>query len=174
MDPFYSSPSNREKTRNMAFDLSSLKIKMSGLETEPLSPGTPKLKSNNMMKDVPLTPTFGLSPRSKQQRRMEEGEGIDIEWVDGFSDESAEVKPVYSLSYTAATIGWMRRNKKKVIIGGILAVLGVVTVTSSNQIHANMQANRFQAFAKSSKGPKTTKRPKSTKGPKTTKAPRSR
>ena len=169
MDPFYSSPSNREKTRNMAYDLSSLKIKMSGQESEPpLS-----LKSNNMMKDVSLTPTFGLSPRSKQQRRMEEGEGIDIEWVDGFSDES-EVKPVYSLSYTAATLGWMRRNKKKVIIGGILAVLGVVTVTSSNQIHANIQANRLQAGPKSTKGPKTTKRPKSTKGPKTTKAPRSR
>jgi hypothetical protein len=168
MDPFYSSPSNREKTRNMAYDLSSLKIKMSGQESEPpLS-----LKSNNMMKDVSLTPTFGPSPRSKQQRRMEEGEGIDIEWVDGFSDES-EVKPVYSLSYTAATIGWMRRNKKKVIIGGILAVLGVVTVTSSNKIHANMQANRYQAQAMpkstKSKSPKS-KSPKS----KSPKAPTSR
>ena len=145
MDPFYSSPSNREKTRNMAFDLSSLNIKMSGQESEPLSPGTPKLKSNKM-KDVSLTPTFGLSPRSKQQRRMEEGEGIDIEWVDDFRDDS-EVKPIYSLSYTAATLGWMRRNKKKVIIGGILAFAGVVAISSSNKIHANMQANRYQAQA---------------------------
>ena len=163
MDPFYSSPSNREKTRNMEYDLSCLKIKMSGQESEPpLS-----LESNKMMKDVSLTPTLGPSPRTKQQRRMEEGEGIDIEWVDGFSGES-EVKPVYSLSYTAATIGWMRRNKKKVIIGGILAFVGVVAISSSNKIQANMQANRYQAQAmpKSTKGPKSTKSPaKSTKSP---------
>ena len=147
----------------MAFDLSSLNIKMSGQESEPLSPGTPKLKSNKM-KDVSLTPTFGLSPRSKQQRRMEEGEGIDIEWVDDFRDDS-EVKPIYSLSYTAATLGWMRRNKKKVIVGGILAFVGVVAISSSNKIHANMQANKHKKAALvGSKSPKS-KSPKS-KSPK--------
>eukprot|EP00985_Skeletonema_marinoi_P000957 scaffold383_cov131-Skeletonema_marinoi.AAC.4 len=113
MDPFYSSPNNREKTRNMAYDFSTvdhLKMSDNGKESEPLSP---TFKANNL-RNVPLTPTFGLSPRSKQHERMEEGVGVDISW----DDDQSEFKPNYDASYRASAIQWVRRNKKKSYLVG--------------------------------------------------------
>ena len=79
MDPFYSSPNTRDKTRNMAYDFSTVnhfKTTDNKEESEPLSP---KFKAG-LPDDVSLAPTFGLSPRSKQHQRMEEG--IDNSWQD--------------------------------------------------------------------------------------------
>ena len=129
----------------MAYDFSTvdhLKMSDNGKESEPLSP---TFKANNL-RNVPLTPTFGLSPRSKQHERMEEGVGVDISW----DDDQSEFKPNYDASYRASAIQWVRRNKKKSYLfgAGIFALIGVVTLTSTKKI----QANRHKAATSTATG----------------------
>ncbi len=153
MDPFYSSPSNREKKHNMAYDFSNVnhpKMTNNREESKPLSPKFDARALSN----IPLTPTFGLSPRSKQNRRMEEGYGVEISWDDDQSE--SEFKPNYG--YKASAVHWVRQNKKKILIGfGVVAFFGVVSGTTSKKIQDNKhKAVTMSGIAKSAK----TKSPK--------------
>jgi hypothetical protein len=141
----------------MGYDFSNVKhLKMSDdKESEPLSPelkGDQVHKHSNMLTDVCLTPTFGLSPRSKQHHMMEEGVGVDISW----DDDQSEIKPDY---YPTSTSQWVRQNKKKLLFGfGVFAFLGVVA-SSTKKIQAHHKAKALEESMRvaAAKSPKSSK-----------------